>query len=109
MKAANLLLRFLLELAALAAVGYWGYHAVEGEVARLALCIAAPILFAILWALFAAHKAKYPPPKPWKAVVGFVLLECGAIGLALTGQVVWAGVLAVVIVGNTAHLEWLER
>jgi len=65
MKAANLLLRFLLELCALAAVSYAGYHAVEAEGARLALSIAAPILFATLWGLFAAHKSKFPPPQPW--------------------------------------------
>ena len=104
-KIANLALRFVLELCALFAVGYCGYHAVQGEIARLVLCIAAPIVFAVLWGLFAAHKAKFPPPKPWKAIVGFVLLECGAVGLALTGQVVWAAVFAAVIAANTAVLE----
>lgn len=104
MKIANLALRFLLELTALFAVGYAAYHSVESEPARLVLCIAAPIIFAVLWGFFAAHKAKFPPPGVWKAVVGFLLLECGALSLALVGQGFWAGIFAVVIAGNTAVL-----
>lgn len=86
MRSANLLLRFVLELAALVALGYWGLHAAAGWIGIL-LCIAAPLLFAVLWGLFAAHKAKWPPLEPWKAVVGFVLLEIAALSLALAGQV----------------------
>jgi drug/metabolite transporter (DMT)-like permease len=101
-KIANLALRFVLELCALAAVSYAGYHAVQGEAARLALGIAAPILFAVLWSLFAAHKARFPPPQPWKAVIGAVLLEVTAVVLVLEGQSLWAGVIAVVIAVNSA-------
>jgi hypothetical protein len=109
MKAANLLLRFLLELAALVAVSYWGYHVAEGEAGRLALCITAPVLFGVLWALFAAHKAKFPPPQPWKALVGFLLLECGAVCLALGGQLELAAAFALLIATNTATLELSKR
>lgn len=108
MKGLNLLLRFLLELTALAALGYWGYHAVEGEVARLALCIVAPLLFAVAWGLFAAHKAKFPPPQPWKPIVGAVLLEVTPAVLAWDGNGLWAAILAVVIVGNSS-LVYLKR
>jgi hypothetical protein len=100
MKAINLLLRFLLELAALVALGYWGYHAAAGVVGIL-LCIVAPLLFAVLWGLFAAHKAKSPPPGPWKAALGALLLEVTAWVLALEGQGIWAGVIAVVILLNS--------
>lgn len=109
MKIANLLLRFLLELCALAALGYWGYHVVQVETARLVLCIAAPIVFAVLWGLFAAHRAKFPPRKPWKAVVGFLFLEAAALGLALAGQVELAVAFALLIAANTATLELLKR
>lgn len=108
MKALNLLLRFLLELAALAAVGYWGYHAVEPEPARIALCIAGPIVFAVFWGLFAAHRAKYPPPQPWKAIIGAVLLEVTAVVLALEGQGLWAAIIGVGIAANSVTV-YLER
>ncbi len=108
MKAANLLLRFLLEFCALAALWYWGYHAVQSEAARLVLCVAAPAVFAVLWGLFAAHKAKFPPPQPWKAVIGAVFLEVTAGVLASAGQSFWAAVVAVLIVANST-LVYLQR
>jgi len=107
MKAINLLLRFILELAALAALGFWGLHAAAGT-AGIALCIAAPLLFAVVWGLFAAHKAKFPPPQPWKAVLGAVLLEVTAVVLALEGQDLWAGLIAIGILANSMTV-YLQR
>lgn len=101
MKAINLAIRFLLELCALAALGYAGYRAPLPEVGKIALAIAAPLALAILWGLFAAHKAKYPPPRFWKALVGVVLLEAAALALALVGQVVLAAVFGAVILVNS--------
>jgi len=109
MKAANLLLRFLLELAALFAVSYAAYHSVEDEAARLALCTAAPIVFAVLWGLFAAHKAKFPPPEPLKALIGAVLLEVTPGVLAWGGQGLWAAVIAVVIAANSWWVRGMPR
>ena len=107
MKTINLVLRFLLELAALASLGYWGYHALPG-VGGVVLCIASPIGFAVLWGLFAAHKAKFPPPQPWKALVGAVLLEVTAVVLALEGQGLWAVIIAVGIAANSMTV-YLQR
>ncbi|HEY1773364.1 MAG TPA: YrdB family protein [Gammaproteobacteria bacterium] len=106
MNAVNLLIRFLLELAALVALGYFGYHATQAEPARLVLCIAAPALFAVLWALFASHKAKYPPPRFYKAILGAMLLEVTPVVLFLEGQGVWAAGMAVVIVVNSVLVYW---
>lgn len=44
----NLGLRFLLEIAALVAIGYWAWHRFD-DVARIALTIALPLLAATLW------------------------------------------------------------
>jgi hypothetical protein len=55
---ANLTVAFLLELCALAALGYWGLRAASGPAAKAALGIGAPLLAAVLWGLFAA------PPRP---------------------------------------------
>lgn len=48
----NLLVRFLLELAALGAFGYWGWQQAEGALAYL-LAIGLPVLTAVLWVTFA--------------------------------------------------------
>ena len=108
MKAINLSIRFLLELCALWALGYSGYHAVEPEAGRIALAIVAPLTLAIFWGLFAAHKAKFPPPRPIKALVGFLLLEAAAASLALIGQGELAGIFAAIIAANSALLYSLD-
>ena len=54
LKGANLALRFLLELAALAAVGYWGWDA-GGPL----LAIAAVAAVAVVWGLFVAPKRRF--------------------------------------------------
>jgi len=108
MKAINLLIRFLLELCALWALGYSGYHAAEPEAGRIALAIAAPLALAVLWGLFAAHKAHFPPSRPVKAFVGFLLLEAAAGSLALVGQVELAVTFAAIIAANSALLYILK-
>ena len=48
----NLFIRFLLEIAALIAVGIWGWRQSEGWF-RLVLAIGIPLIFATLWGTFA--------------------------------------------------------
>jgi len=48
----NLALRFLLELAALAAYGYFGWQVASGPV-RFLLALGLPVLAGVLWGLFA--------------------------------------------------------
>jgi len=108
MKAANLLIRFLLELCALAALGYSGYYAVSGEAARIVLAIAAPLALAVLWSLFAAYKARFPPPRGVKALLGFLLLEAAAGSLVLVGQGELAAVFAAVIAVNSGVIYRMD-
>ena len=59
---ANLALAFLLELCALAALGYWGVWVGGGPLSKTALGIGAPLFAAILWGLFAAPRAPMSVP-----------------------------------------------
>ena len=104
MRVINLTIRFLLELCALAGLCYSGYHAVSDEAARIVLAIAAPLALAVLWGLFAAHKARFPPPRGLKAILGFLFLEGAAGSLALAGQGELAAIFAAVIAVNSALL-----
>jgi hypothetical protein len=61
-KLANLALRFLLELCALAALAYWGFKTGESAVAKIGLGIGAPLLAAVLWGTFVAPGAPIPTP-----------------------------------------------
>lgn len=50
--AANLGLRFLLELAGLAAAGYWGFAGFDNWLVRIALGIGVPAVMAAAWGVF---------------------------------------------------------
>lgn len=103
MRSTNLLVRFLLELSALAALAFAGSRVAQHALA-ITLAIAAPCCFAVLWSLFAAHKARYAFPRPGKAIVGFLLLEASAAALAIAGRPTLAVVFAVLILANSALL-----
>ena len=64
----NLALRFLLELTALVAIGYWGWTQFDG-VLRYLLTIGLPLLAAFVWGTFrvpadASANGKAPVPVP---------------------------------------------
>ncbi|NOU63356.1 DUF2568 domain-containing protein [Paenibacillus sp. LMG 31461] len=48
---------FLLELGAMVAFGYWGYHIKAGSAVKIMLVIASPLVVAILWGVFLSPKA----------------------------------------------------
>jgi hypothetical protein len=58
LRAANLALRFLLELGALAAVGYWGWETGDGAM-RWVLAAAAVGAIVVVWWLYVAPKARF--------------------------------------------------
>jgi hypothetical protein len=51
-KAILLGIRFGLELAALAALAYWGFKTMDGTAAKILFGLGAPLLAGVLWGLF---------------------------------------------------------
>ena len=108
---ANLAVKFGLELASLAALGYWGASNVGGP-AAVVLAVAAPAAAATVWGVFAAPRAKRRLAMPGRAVLelGVFALACGA--LADSGSPTLAVVLGTVVVVNagliTALGQWEE-
>src|SRR5436190_19424067 len=82
LKSINLAVRFLLELCALVALGFWGFHTGHGAIAKIALGIGAPLLMAVVWGALLAPTATRRLHEPWR-----VLLECVIFGLAAAGLV----------------------
>ena len=79
----NLVFRFLLELAAIFVFGFWG-HSQSGGGTGVLLAALLPLLFAVLWGVFAV---KGDPSRSGKTVVQTpgilrLLLELGLFGLA---------------------------
>jgi hypothetical protein len=99
-KAANLGLRFLLELCALAALAYWGTQAGRGLLLRLVLGIGAPLVAAVVWGTFVAPKATVPVSAPVRILIEVVIFGLAALGLAAAGRSYLAWALVVVFVIN---------
>jgi hypothetical protein len=55
--AANLTLRFVLELAAIGALGYWGFRTGSGPLAEAALGLGAQTVAMVVWGTFVGPKA----------------------------------------------------
>ncbi|MFB7663116.1 YrdB family protein [Kitasatospora sp. NPDC056138] len=107
--AANEVLAFLLEVAALGLLCWWGSATGDGVVVRVLLGLGAPLSAAVLWGLFAAPKARLRPPLPAVLLVKAVVLGAGAAALSGVGHPVAAVVLAAVMLGNTAVAETFRR
>ena len=84
LKAVLLVVRFGLELAALVALGYWGFTT-GGTVVRIVLGIGAPLLAAVLWGLFVSPKAKYGN-EVLRAAFEIVVFGGAALALADSGH-----------------------
>lgn len=102
MRNANLVLRFLLELAGVAAFAYWGLNAVDGTVPQVALAIAAPAVLIVVWGAVVAPKARNRIGQTARVLIGSGLLGLAALALAVTGQPAWGIGFAAVNGANTA-------
>ena len=115
----NLTLRFLLELAALGGLGYWGWTQHTG-LPRWILGIGLPIAAAILWGTFAvpddpsrSGNAPIPTPGWLRLVLELLMLGAGAWALAAAGQNTAAWFMAVITLLHYAasldRITWLLK
>jgi Protein of unknown function (DUF2568) len=104
MRSLNLLLRFLLELCALAALGWWGYHASHVAAVHWILALAAPLLLAIFLGDVRGAEVWFRLPRGERAALGFLLLELSAASLAFAGQASLAAGLGAAIAVNALML-----
>jgi hypothetical protein len=103
----NLAAAFLLELCMLAALGYWGFSAVQGW-PRFALGLAAPLLAAVLWGMFLAPRAARPLDATLTFWLKGAVLGLGAAALAAAGRPRLAAGFALAVALNMLLL-WLWR
>jgi Protein of unknown function (DUF2568) len=103
-KLANLAARFLLELCALAALGYWGFQIGQSLIAKIGLAVGAPLLAAVVWGTFIAPRATVPVPTWVWLVLQVVVFGCAAAGLVATGQRTLAGIFVLAVVINSTLL-----
>ena len=100
MKAVNDVAFFLLELAALVALGVWGWHVGPGTL-RIVPAVALPLALAVAWGLLVAPHAARRLTDPSLLVFQLVAFLLAAAALWATGLValgVTLGVVAVAVV-----------
>ncbi len=108
MRMANLALRFLLELACLAALAYWGAGATSSDTANVAVAILAPLAAATVWGIWSAPRAPRRLSGRRLTCLELAWLGCSCVLLALAGAPLAAAILFVVTVANAAVLGRTE-
>ena len=110
MKPANDGLRFLLEVAALASLGYWGFQVTDSAL-RWVLMLAAPLVVAGVWARWVAARSPSALRDPSRLVLEMMIFGGSAVALASAGRSTLAiafAVLVVVHLGLTFVLDQRE-
>lgn len=88
-----LAVRFLLELALLGALAFWGFTLDQGLLVRVLAGIGAPAMAIAVWARWVAPKSPRQLDDPPRFLIELALFAVAAVGLYVAGQPVLAIVL----------------
>lgn len=101
--------RFLLEIAALVALGYWGYQTGEGPLLQFGLGIGIPLVVAVVCGLVGTPAAPYRLGQAWRILVELAILGGAVAALYLTGRTLLAVGFGIVVALDTTLLYVWER
>jgi hypothetical protein len=107
-EAANLVLKFLLELAALACFAIWGAHGESGASA-IVHAIIPPLIVALLWGRLAAPRSRHRLPRASRIPFELTVFALAVVALIAAGHVAWAIVLAVVMAINAVLMSAFDQ
>lgn len=96
----NLALRFLLELCALAAFGYWGFQTGGNVFAKISFGIGAPLLIAVVWGFLGSPNAPVTLPPLQHLLLEVIIFGLPALALYAAGKQSWALIYAVLVISN---------
>lgn len=108
MRPLNLALKFLLELAALAAFGLWG-ASVAGGVAAVVLAVGLPVVVAVLWGMLAAPRARRRLPLRLRAPFELAVFALAALALWQAAAAIWGASFAVIAAANAVLLTAFDQ
>jgi hypothetical protein len=107
-RATNLAVKFLLELAAMAAFAIWG-ASVDGGALAVLLAVIAPLVAIGLWSTFAAPMSTRRLPTRARIPFELAIFALAALAFVASGHDTVAIVFAAIAVINAACLTWLEQ
>jgi hypothetical protein len=102
LKFINAALAFVLELAMLAAFGYWGFHGDKSLLAKWILGIGLPVFTAVIWGMYLAPRAAHRLGNISGNFLSLILFLSGAAALYYTGHTFWAILFAATAIVNRA-------
>jgi hypothetical protein len=111
LRTGNLALKFGIELAAIASLGYWG-ASLDGSVLAVIMMVLAPAAMIVVWGRLAAPRAPQRLSPPARIPLELTILLLAAAALLAAGRDALAVVMAVAILLNalllTAFRQWEE-
>jgi hypothetical protein len=96
----NLAVRFTVELAALFALGWWGFHYGKTPCQKYGLAMIAPLTAAGVWGFFIAPNASVDVGTPFRLALQVVVFGAATLSLVATGYRRLALLFAIVVVLN---------
>ena len=104
----NLALKFALELAAIAALAYWG-ASLNGSLLSAVMMVLAPLAMIVVWGRWAAPKASRRLPVSARIPLELTILLGAALALLAAGEDAVAAVFAAAVLLNAALLTALGQ
>lgn len=105
----NMALRFVVEMAAYAALGFWGATNPSPLIVRVALATLTPLAAMVLWSLLLAPKARWRQHDPLAMVLELAVFAGAAVAIGVTGPVWLTEAFIAVAVANTILVRLFER
>lgn len=100
LQTANLLLRFILELCALTALGYWGFQSSGTLLKKVTLGIGAPLLIAVIWGMLGSPGASVKLSTYVHLLLEIIVFGLPALALYVAGKQSLALIYGLLVVMN---------
>jgi|WetSurMetagenome_2_1015567.scaffolds.fasta_scaffold271684_2 hypothetical protein len=101
----NTALRFILEVCALASLGYWGIQTGKVGYIKAILGIGAPLLAGIIWGTFGSPGASISVKGLVRLALEIVIFGLASAGLVAAGRTYLGMILAILFVINRILME----
>jgi hypothetical protein len=105
-ESANLAVRFILEMGALVALGYWGWKTGDGGM-KWVLAVGSVIAAVVVWSLFVSPDPTIELARPVRLAIEFVVWAAAASALWATGlHIVAVAFIVIAVVSGTLNFIW---